>query len=103
MPIRQNPFELQRNEGNPKMNNKIIYSVILLMTCAFMGCLDSDNLNDIVSQIPEEEPETLPIGEGLAIGATAPAFSLSDADEKSHELSDYAGQKVVLVFFATEG
>ena len=51
---------------NNKDINKIIYSVILLMTCAFMGCLDSDNLNDIVSQIPEEEPETLPIGEGFS-------------------------------------
>lgn len=88
---------------NNKYNNKIIFSVILLMTFTFMACLDSDNLNEILSQIPEEEPEALPIGEGLAIGATAPAFSLSDADEKSHELSDYAGQKVVLVFFATEG
>ena len=82
---------------NNKYNNKIIYSVILLMTFTFMACLDSDNLSNILSQLPKEK------GEGLAIGATAPAFSLPDADEKSHELSDYAGQKVVLVFFATEG
>ena len=70
-----------------------------------MACLDSDNLNDILSQVSGEETEveTLPLGEGLAIGATAPTFSLLDADEKSRELSDYAGQKVVIVFFATEG
>lgn len=47
------------------------------------------------------EPDPLPEGEGLAIGATAPEFSLPDADGTIHSLSDYAGQKVVLVFYAT--
>ncbi len=90
---------------NSKHINKIIYSATLIVVFTFMACLSSDNLNNILSQIPEEEPEveTLPTGEGLAIGATAPAFSLQDADGNIHKLSDYAGQKVVLVFFATEG
>lgn len=82
-----------------KYFNKIIYSVILVVTFTFMACLDSDNLNDILT--PKPEVETLPPGEGLAVGATAPAFSLPDADGNIHELSDYAGQKVVLAFFAT--
>lgn len=73
------------------------------MTFTFMACLDSDNLSNILSQIPEEEPERPPIGEGLTIGATAPAFSLPDADDNTRSLSEYAGKKVVLVFFATEG
>lgn len=40
----------------------------------------------------------LPLGDGLMIGTKAPNFSLSDADGKIHSLSDFAGQKVVLVF-----
>lgn len=48
-----------------------------------------------------QEPDPLPDGEGLAIGATAPEFSLPDADGTIHSLSNYAGQKVVLVFYAT--
>ncbi len=83
---------------NNKYINKVIYSVILVITFAFMACLDSDDLNDILTL----EPETLPPSEGLAIGSTAPDFSLPDADGNVHELSDYAGQKVTLVFFATE-
>lgn len=47
------------------------------------------------------EPDPLPDGDGLAIGATAPDFSLPDADGNLHSLSDYAGQKVVLAFYAT--
>ena len=41
----------------------------------------------------------LPLGEGLAVGATAPEFSLPDADGSIHELSDYSGQKLVIVFY----
>ncbi len=83
---------------NNKYINRVIYSVILVMTFTFMACLDSDDLNSILTL----EPETLPPGDGLAIGSTAPDFSLQDADGNVHELSDYAGQKVALVFFATE-
>ncbi|RKU27600.1 hypothetical protein C6497_10945 [Candidatus Poribacteria bacterium] len=49
------------------------------------------------------EPDPLPEGEGLAIGATAPDFSLSDADGNIVSLSDYAGQKLAIAFFATYG
>lgn len=91
----------KETKENLKMKNKyinrIIYSVILVMTFTFMACLDSDNLNDILTL----EPEKPPTGEGLAIGATAPDFALSDADGNIHELSDYAGQKIVIAFFAT--
>lgn len=66
-----------------------------------VACLDSDNLDKILT--PEPEVETLPEGEGLSIGATAPAFSLSDADDNTRSLSEFEGQKVVVVFFATEG
>ena len=35
----------------------------------------------------------------LAIGKTAPDFRLSDQDGKSHKLSDYRGQWVLLYFY----
>lgn len=34
-----------------------------------------------------------------AVGDTAPAFTLLDADEKSVSLSDYAGRQVVVYFY----
>ncbi|MCG9133069.1 redoxin domain-containing protein [Candidatus Poribacteria bacterium] len=40
-----------------------------------------------------------PLGEGLAIGTTAPEFSLPDADGNIHSLADYSGQKLVIVFY----
>lgn len=83
-----------------KFVNKIIYSVIIIMTFTLTACLDSDKLNDILT--PEPEVVTLPPGEGLAVGATAPAFSLPDADGNIHKLSDFAGQKIVIAFFTTE-
>ena len=42
--------------------------------------------------------DALPIGDGLHIGVTAPAFELPDQDGKRRALTDYAGQKVVLAF-----
>ena len=42
--------------------------------------------------------DALPIGDGLHLGVTAPAFELPDQDGKRRLLSDYAGQKVVLAF-----
>ena len=42
--------------------------------------------------------DALPIGDGLHVGVTAPAFELPDQDGKRRALTDYAGQKVVLTF-----
>lgn len=42
--------------------------------------------------------DALPIGDGLHLGVTAPAFELPDQDGKRRALTDYAGQKVVLAF-----
>lgn len=42
--------------------------------------------------------DALPIGDGLHLGVTAPAFELPDQDGKRRTLTDYAGQKVVLAF-----
>ena len=54
-------------------------------------------LQDIVSI--EDTVEQLPLGEGLAIGATAPGFSLPDADGNFYNLSDYGEQKLVIIFY----
>ena len=35
------------------------------------------------------------------MGATAPEFSLPDAEGNFHNLSDYSGQKLVIVFYRT--
>lgn len=47
----------------------------------------------------EETVEQLPLGEGLAVGATAPEFSLPDADGNMHNFSHYSGQKLVIIFY----
>ena len=49
------------------------------------------------------EPDPLPPGEGLAVGATAPEFTLSDGDGNDVSLSDYAGKILVIQFFSTTG
>ena len=38
-------------------------------------------------------------GAAIAVGSVAPAFELPGSDGRSHALSDYAGQHVVLAFF----
>ena len=44
-------------------------------------------------------PDQLPDGDGLIVGAKAPGFNLSDSDGEMIALADYAGKKkVVLVF-----
>lgn len=73
---------------------------ILLVAVIFLGpaCDNAEQtLQEIVSM--GETVEQLPLGEGLAIGATAPEFSLSDADGSIHSLSNYNGQKLVVVFY----
>ena len=69
----------------------------LLMPC----CDNAEQVSQVIVP-PEESPvEQLPAGEGLAIGALAPEFALPDAKGNSHSLSDYTGQKLVLVFYRT--
>lgn len=41
----------------------------------------------------------MPATPRLAVGDTAPAFSLSDADGKTVKLSDYKGRKVIVYFY----
>lgn len=73
---------------------------ILLAAIIFLGPAcdkPEQTLQEIMSQ--EETVEQLPLGEGLAVGATAPEFSLPDADGNMHNFSHYSGQKLVIVFY----
>ena len=73
---------------------------ILLSTLIFL-CLACDNAERTTAIIiaPEDAAEQLPQGEGLDIGALAPDFSLPDSKGDSHNLSQYGGQNLVLVFY----
>ena len=73
--------------------------------CAFIIflCLACDNAERTthITTAPEDAAEKLPMGEGLDIGAIAPEFTLPDSGGKSHSLSEYRGQKLVIVFYRT--
>ena len=77
------------------VNLSMLFAAILFLCPACDK--PEQTLQDIVSI--QDTVEQLPLGEGLAIGATAPEFSLPDADGSIHRLSDYSGQKLVIVFY----
>ncbi len=81
-----------------KLINELVYVALIVATLMCLACIDTDVLIDITN--PQEDTP-LPPGEGLAEGATAPAFLLPDADGNLLSLSNYAGQKLVIVFYAT--
>ena len=80
----------------------LIGSSVLLSTIIFL-CLACDNAERTTHVVtaPEDAAEQLPPGEGLDIGALAPEFTLPDSDGKSRSLSEYRGQKLVIVFYRT--
>ncbi|MCE2402771.1 redoxin domain-containing protein [Candidatus Poribacteria bacterium] len=98
-----------------KFINQLVYIALIFSVLMCFGCLETDEIADVLTPDPQDtnvmtpeppmettpEPEPLDPGEGLAIGATAPAFSLPDADGNTVMLSDYAGQKVVIQFYST--
>lgn len=73
----------------------------MLLTAIIFLCPACHDAKQTVQEIvsSEETVKQLPLGEGLAMGATAPEFSLPDADGSTHSLSDYSGQKLVIVFY----
>ena len=77
----------------------VILSILLAAIIFLCPACDKpeQTLQEIVSM--QDTIEQLPLGEGLAIGATAPEFSLPDADGNLHSLSDYSGQKLAIVFY----
>ena len=90
-PKRKTPFSGTFNF----LNLSILFAAVIFLCPA---CENPEQiLKDIMS--PEETVEQLPLGEGLAVGATAPDFSLPDADGNIHRLSDYSEKKLVVVFY----
>ena len=74
-------------------------SILLATVILFCPACDKpeQTLQDIISS--EDTIKQLPLGEGLAVGAAAPEFSLPDADGNTHNFSNYSGQKLVIVFY----
>ncbi|RKU12438.1 hypothetical protein C6501_11020 [Candidatus Poribacteria bacterium] len=81
-----------------KFVDELVYVALIAMTFICFGCLNSDQIAEILTPAPQEP---LPPGEGLSVGVEAPAFSLPDGKGNLVALSHYAGQKVALVFYAT--
>ena len=80
----------------------LIGFLVLLSTIVFLclACGNAERTTNVVTE-PEDAAEELPPGEGLDIGALAPEFTLPDSDGKSRSLSEYRGQKLVIVFYRT--
>ena len=77
------------------LNLSILFAAIIFLCPACDK--PEQTLQEIVSI--QDTIEQLPLGEGLAIGAMAPEFSLPDAEGNLHSLSDYSGQKLAIVFY----
>ena len=85
----------------PQQVNLLSFS--LLFSAIIFLCLACDNAERTTQIItaPEDAAEQLPPGEGLDIGAFAPDFSLPDSEGNTHNLSQYLGQTLVIVFYRT--
>jgi len=103
--------------------NRLVYIALIFAVFLCFGCFETNQIGDILTPDPQDtdimtpelpvettpeppmettpEPEPLDPGEGLAIGATAPAFSLPDADGNIVSLSDYAGKVIAVQFYST--
>ncbi len=71
-------------------------AVAVVFLC--FACDNTEQATQIVTSA-EEAVERLPQGEGLDIGALAPDFSIPDSSGDAHNLSQYRGQKLVIVFY----
>ena len=76
---------------------------LVLLAAVIFLCLACGNAERTTSVVtaPEDAAEVLPPGEGLDIGALAPAFSLPDGGGSFHNLANYRGQKLIIVFYRT--
>lgn len=90
-PRRETPFS-----GTFSLVNLSILLAAIIFLCPACD-RPEQTLQEIISM--QDTVEQLPLGEGLAVGATAPEFSLPDADGSIHSLSDYSRQKLVIVFY----
>ena len=75
-----------------------VLCALIIFLC--LACGDAERTTNIVTA-PEDAAKKLPMGEGLDLGALAPEFSLPDGDGEFHSLSEYRGQKLVILFYRT--
>ena len=80
------------------INLSILLTAVIFL---FSACDTSEQVTQVIVQSEEDTIQQLPEGQGLAIGALAPEFSLPDAKGNTHSLSDYSGQNLVIVFYRT--
>ena len=85
----------------PSNASSVGFLVLLMAIISLcLACDDAERTTQIITS-PEEAAEQLPLGEGLDLGALAPDFSLPDSSGNTHNLSQYRGQKLVIVFYRT--
>ena len=76
----------------------LVLCTVIILFC--LACGDAERTTHITTA-PEDAAKKLPMGEGLDLGALAPEFSLPDGDGEFHTLSEYRGQKLVILFYRT--
>jgi cytochrome oxidase Cu insertion factor (SCO1/SenC/PrrC family) len=87
----------------PFLSNSSSVGFLVLLAAVIslcFACEDAERTTQIITS-PEEGAEALPSGEGLDRGALAPDFSLPDSTGNTHNLSQYRGQNLVIVFYRT--
>ena len=100
-PKLMNNYFLNLKSSFSRRANLIGFSVLLsAIIFLSVACDDAERTTNVVTA-PEDAAQELPMGEGLDIGAIAPKFTLPDSAGKSRSLSDYRGQKLVVVFYRT--
>jgi|GEM_PF-800229 len=62
---------------------------------ALLGCGQAERGNEASAVTPDAEPVVAELG----VGTMAPDFELPGSDGKTHKLSNYRGEHVVLAFF----
>ena len=92
-PKRYTPFP-----SNASSIGFLVLLVAVISLC--FACENAERTTQIITS-PEEGAEELPLGEGLDLGALAPDFSLPDSTGNTHNLSQYRGQNLVIVFYRT--
>ncbi len=94
-----NPKQKTPISGSCRFVNLLILLVAVIFL--FSACDTSEQVSQTIVQPESDTIEQLPEGQGLAIGALAPEFSLPDAEGNTHNLSDYSAKKLVIVFYRT--
>ena len=97
------PYLIPPKRHVPFPRNVSLAGFLTLLAAITFLCPACDNAERTTQIItaPEDAAEQLPLGEGLDIGALAPDFSLPDSEGNTHNLSQYLGQNIVIVFYRT--